>query len=97
MTLMVTMVFAVSTVSTAFAASVTCTVDSVDGSTVAIECGNKASAVNDMGKVKVGKAKCEAKSVSGSIVTLDCKRASKLSVGDSVKVKENKKKAIEGC
>ena len=41
--------------------------------------------------------KCTVKSVSGSTVTMDCKKASKLKAGDSVKVKTQKAKAIEGC
>jgi hypothetical protein len=42
--------------------------------------------------------KCEVKSVEGSTVTLDCgDKADKLHVGDKVKVKAAKKKAIEGC
>ena len=41
--------------------------------------------------------KCTVKAVDGSTVTMDCKKASKLKVGDSVKVKAKKAKAIEGC
>ena len=41
--------------------------------------------------------KCEVKSVSGNTVTRDCSKADKLKVGDKVKVKTAKKKAIEGC
>lgn len=63
MTLLIAMVFAVSAVSLAFAASVTCTVDSVDGQSVVLDCG---------------------------------KKADKLKVGNTVKVKIAAKKAIEG-
>ncbi len=41
--------------------------------------------------------KCTVKAVDGDTVTMDCKKASSLKVGDSVKVKAAKKKAIEGC
>ncbi len=42
--------------------------------------------------------KCEVKSVEGSTVTLDCgKKASKIQVGSSVKVKAGGGKAVEGC
>lgn len=41
--------------------------------------------------------KCTVKAVDGNTVTMDCKKASKLNVGDKVKVKAAKKKAIEGC
>ena len=44
-----------------------------------------------------GTVKCTVKDVSGSTVTMDCKKASKLHAGDSVKVKAQKAKAIEGC
>lgn len=95
LSLALAMTFMVSTVTVSLAASTDCEVKSIDGSSVTIDCGDKAGDVK--GDVKVGKAKCEVKSVSGSTVTLDCKKADKLSVGDSVKVKAAKKKAIEGC
>ena len=41
--------------------------------------------------------KCKVSAIDGNTVTLDCKKASKLKVGMKVKVKESKKKAIEGC
>lgn len=41
--------------------------------------------------------KCTVKSVSGNTVTMDCKKASKLKVGDAVTVKAKKSRAIEGC
>ena len=41
--------------------------------------------------------KCTVKAVDGNTVTMDCKKASKLSAGQQVKVKAVKKKAIEGC
>lgn len=41
--------------------------------------------------------KCTVKAVDGNTVTLDCKKADKLSAGQDVKVKAAKKKAIEGC
>ena len=41
--------------------------------------------------------KCTVKSIEGNAVTMDCKKASKLSVGQAVKVKAVKTKAIEGC
>jgi hypothetical protein len=41
--------------------------------------------------------KCKVTAVDGNAVTLDCKKADKLKVGMKVKVKEAKKKAIEGC
>lgn len=41
--------------------------------------------------------KCTVKAVDGNTVTMDCKKASSLSAGQSVKVKAEKKKAIEGC
>ena len=41
--------------------------------------------------------KCKVTAIDGNAVTLDCKKASKLKVGQKVKVKENKKKAVEGC
>ena len=44
-----------------------------------------------------GKVKCTVKAVEGSSVTMDCKKASKLHVGDKVSVKAKKAKAIEGC
>ena len=42
--------------------------------------------------------KCTVTAVDGNNVTMDCgKKASKLSAGTKVKVKAEKKKAIEGC
>ena len=40
---------------------------------------------------------CKVAAVDGNTVTLDCKKADKLKVGMKVKVKEAKKKAVEGC
>ena len=40
---------------------------------------------------------CKVTAIDGNAVTLDCKKASKLKVGQKVKVKEAKKKAVEGC
>lgn len=41
---------------------------------------------------------CTVKNVDGAVVTLDCGgKADQLSVGSKVKVKADKKKAIEGC
>ncbi|MBU0674974.1 MAG: hypothetical protein KJ950_10055 [Proteobacteria bacterium] len=43
-------------------------------------------------------ADCTVSSVDGSTVTLDCgKDADDLKVGSKVKVKDAKKKAVEGC
>ena len=41
--------------------------------------------------------KCKVTAIDGNAVTLDCKKTDKLKVGMKVKVKEAKKKAIEGC
>ena len=41
--------------------------------------------------------KCKVTAIDGNAVTLDCKKAGPLKVGMKVKVKESKKKAIEGC
>ena len=41
--------------------------------------------------------KCKVTAVDGNNVTLDCKKADDLKVGMKVKVKEAKKKAVEGC
>ena len=41
--------------------------------------------------------KCKVTAIDGNAVSLDCKKADKLKVGMKVKVKEAKKKAIEGC
>ncbi len=42
--------------------------------------------------------KCTVIAVDGNKVTMDCgKKASKFSVGNKCKVKDEKKKAIEGC
>ncbi len=44
------------------------------------------------------KLKCTVDAVDGKKVTLTCKKADKLSVGDKVKVSPPKKKsAVEGC
>jgi ABC-type transporter Mla subunit MlaD len=41
---------------------------------------------------------CEVKGIDGKAVTLECDDAGKLKVGDTVKVKaEKKKRMIEGC
>ena len=40
---------------------------------------------------------CKVTANDGKTVTLDCKKADKLKVGMKVKVKESKKKAVEGC
>jgi len=43
-------------------------------------------------------AKCTVTAIDEASVTLDCgKKAGKLHVGDTVKVKAMKKQAIEGC
>lgn len=42
--------------------------------------------------------KCTVTAVKDNVVTLDCgKAAAKIKVGETVKVKTAKKKAIEGC
>ena len=42
--------------------------------------------------------KCKVTGIEETVVTLDCgKKAAKLKIGDKVKVKAYKKKAIEGC
>jgi len=41
--------------------------------------------------------KCEVKAIEGNTVTLDCKKADKLKVGEKVKVKAAKAAAVEGC
>lgn len=41
--------------------------------------------------------KCKVTAVDGNTVTLDCKKTGNLKAGMKVKVKEAKKKAIEGC
>lgn len=64
LSLVMALAFALSTVSVGWAASVKCTVEKIDGATVTLDCGSKAS---------------------------------KLAVGSAVKVKAQKKKAIEGC
>jgi hypothetical protein len=40
---------------------------------------------------------CKVTAIDGKAVSLDCKKADTLKVGMKVKVKEAKKKAIEGC
>ncbi|MEN8141985.1 MAG: hypothetical protein ABFQ82_00125 [Thermodesulfobacteriota bacterium] len=40
---------------------------------------------------------CKVSAIDGNTVTLDCKKADKLKAGMKVKVKEAKKKAVEGC
>jgi hypothetical protein len=48
--------------------------------------------------VLAASAKCKVTGVENNVVTLDCgDKAEKLSVGTVVKVKTEKKKAIEGC
>ena len=42
-------------------------------------------------------AKCKVSAIDGKTVTLDCKKTDALKVGMKVKVKEDKKKAVEGC
>lgn len=42
--------------------------------------------------------KCEVTAIDGNTVTMDCgKKAKKLHVGDTVKVKAKKGGAVEGC
>jgi outer membrane protein assembly factor BamE (lipoprotein component of BamABCDE complex) len=41
--------------------------------------------------------RCKVTAVDGNTVTLDCKKADQLKAGMKVKVKEAKKKAVEGC
>ncbi len=41
--------------------------------------------------------KCVVDAVEGDKITMTCKKADKLEVGDKVKVKKAKKKALEGC
>ena len=40
---------------------------------------------------------CKVSAIDGNTVTLDCKKADALKAGMKVKVKEYKKKAVEGC
>ena len=40
---------------------------------------------------------CKVSAIDGNTVTLDCKKADTLKAGMKVKVKEAKKKAVEGC
>ena len=40
---------------------------------------------------------CKVSAIDGNTVTLDCKKADRLKAGMKVKVKEAKKKAVEGC
>ncbi|MBU0483721.1 MAG: hypothetical protein KKB30_04320 [Proteobacteria bacterium] len=40
---------------------------------------------------------CTVTAIDGDTVTLDCKKADDLKVGQKVKVKEAKKKGVEGC
>lgn len=47
--------------------------------------------------VMAAQVKCTVDSVDGNMVTLTCKKADKLEAGQSVVVKEQKKKAYEGC
>lgn len=82
---------------TASMAADECTVSSVSGDTVTLDCGGDAGNFKTGAEVKVDKAKCEVTGVSGNMVTLDCKKAEKLEAGSTVKVKAKKKKAIEGC
>ena len=42
--------------------------------------------------------KCTVKGIENHVVTLDCgNKAARLKIGDKVKVKADKKKAVEGC
>lgn len=43
------------------------------------------------------KVKCTVDAVDGDKVTMTCKKADKLKVGDDVKVSAKKKAAVEGC
>lgn len=43
------------------------------------------------------KVTCTVDTIQGDKVTMTCKDADKLTVGDSVTVKSAKKKAMEGC
>lgn len=43
------------------------------------------------------KVKCTVDAVDGDKVTMTCKKADKLKVGDAVKVSAKKKAAVEGC
>ncbi|WP_232370859.1 selenite/tellurite reduction operon protein ExtJ [Desulfogranum marinum] len=47
--------------------------------------------------VLAAKVTCEVSAIEGDTVTMTCKNADKLKVGDNVSVKAKKKKAIEGC
>lgn len=47
--------------------------------------------------VMAATVRCKVDSVDGDKVTMTCKKADKLSVGDKVKVKASKKRAYEGC
>ena len=42
-------------------------------------------------------ANCKVTAIDGNTVTLDCKKTDALKTGMKVKVKEAKKKAVEGC
>lgn len=43
------------------------------------------------------KVKCTVDGIEGDKVTMTCKKADKLKVGDKVKVSSKKKAAVEGC
>lgn len=47
--------------------------------------------------VYAAKVTCTVDAVDGDKVTMTCKKADNLKVGDTVSVKAKKKKAIEGC
>jgi hypothetical protein len=59
-TLAIALTFMASTACVSFAASATCTVSSVSGSTVTLDCGSKAKKFKSGGKVKVKTAKKKA-------------------------------------
>ncbi len=83
--------------STAIAAyAYKCTVKSIDGKKVTLECAEKdAKKLKVGGKAKVQKKTCKVKSVDGSTVVVQCKEkdTKKLAVDAVVKVK----KRVEGC
>lgn len=56
-----------------------------------------AFALSSASLVMASTVKCTVDSVSADKVTMTCKKAKKLKVGDKVKVKSAKKQALEGC
>ena len=56
-----------------------------------------AFALSSAGFALAGTVKCTVDSVSGDTVTMTCKKANKLKVGEKVKVKPAARKAMEGC